>query len=286
MRTIDLHTHTTASDGTLTPTELVQYALEKKLSAIAVTDHDTTAGLDEAIEAGKKYNLEVIPGIEIATVVDTRDVHLLGLFIDHHSKVMREQVEKMASVRQERNLLMVDKLKENGINIDRSDLDRFKGQSIARGHIADILIERGYATDLKDALRKYMNPGSLGYVQKKTDEAQAVIDVIHQSGGICIIAHINQIYPENYSATQKVIEKLIGYQVDGIETHYCEYDKTYQERAFAFVQQYNLLESGGSDFHGTRKKNLDLGIGYGNLNIPYTILEKQKEYLNRIRSKE
>ncbi len=280
MKAIDLHTHTTASDGTLSPTELVKYASKKGLHAIAITDHDTTDGIDEAIKVSKKYNVEVIPGIEIATVVDGRDVHLVGLFINHNSPYMKNQVKQMAKIRQDRNLLMVDKLKENNINIARSDLNRFKGQAIARGHISDILIERGYAVDLKDALAKYMSPGTIGYVQKKTDHPQKVIESIHNSGGICIIAHINQIDSDNWSATKRIIKKLAQYGVDGIETHYSEYDEVWEQRALTCAKHFKLLESGGSDFHGTRKKDLDLGVGYGTLSIPYELLELQKEYLN------
>lgn len=276
---VDLHTHTTASDGTYSPRELVEYAAQKGLKAIAITDHDTTAGIDEAKDASLEYGVEVIAGIEIATVVDGCDVHLLGLFIDYHSEEMQKQVAKMAHIRENRNLLMIDKLQENGINISRKDLERYPDQVIARAQIAEILIERGYASDLKDALRKYLNPGSLGYVQKQTDDPQTVIDVIHKSQGICIVAHINQISPNQIEVTDQVIEKLAHYGVDGIETHYCEYDAMWQAKSIELAKRFNLLESGGSDFHGSRKKNLDLGVGYGNLAVPYDILAKQKAYI-------
>ena len=141
MKTVDLHAHTTASDGSLTPSQLIGYAKEKGLSAIAVTDHDTVAGLDEAVAEGQRLGIRVIPGVELSTRVDGRDVHLVSLFINWKNEEFLKKLAEMAVCRFERNYKMVDKLEQAGINISRRDLEQFpKGQVLARGHIAQILI--------------------------------------------------------------------------------------------------------------------------------------------------
>lgn len=279
MKTVDLHAHTTASDGSMTPAELVNYAKERGLSALAVTDHDTTAGLDEALAHGKKIGLEVIPGIEIATVVEGCDVHIVGLFVDHKHPHMEYHIAKMAKTREGRNFAMIDKLKAAGLNIDRSDLARFEGSSIARGHIAAILIERGYATDLKDAMAKYMLKGTVGYVKRQNPPPDECIDVIHQAGGLAFIAHINQIDRQDWAHGESVVRQVMAAGADGIETVYSEYDEIWHQRAEALVQEYGALRSGGSDYHGVIKKNLDLATGYGNLQVPYNFVEAMKASL-------
>ncbi len=279
MKIVDLHSHTTASDGSLTPTQLVDYAKEQGLAALAITDHDTTGGLDEALARAKEIGLEVIPGIEIATVVEGCDVHIVGLFIDHHHPQMTAHVAKMAQTRVDRNFAMIDKLKAAGINIDRSDLDRFEGSSIARGHIAAILIERGYATDLKDAMAKYMLTGTVGYVKRENPPPGECVEVIHQGGGLAFIAHINQIDRQDWAHGEAVVRQVMAAGADGIETLYSEYDQTWQERAEALVQEFGALRSGGSDYHGAIKKNLELATGYGALAVPYDYVEAMKARL-------
>lgn len=278
---VDLHTHSTASDGTYTPSELVIYARSKGLAALALTDHDTVAGIEEALHQSQQSGIELIPGIEMSSIVDGCDVHIVGLFIDHASVALHDSIQKMQQTRAKRNRLMIDKLQKAGIDISFDDFIEYKDRLISRGHIAQILIQRGYASDLRDALNRYMVPDTVGYVQRESLSGKECIDAIHQANGLAIIAHIHLIDPNNWPHIKLICEELIQDGADGIETRYCEYDELWEARAMALKQKHGLLASGGSDFHGSIKANLDLGIGYGNLQVPYDYLAAMKEKLGR-----
>lgn len=279
MRVVDLHTHTTASDGSMSPRALVNHAREKGITALAVTDHDTVEGLDEALATGRQIGQEVIPGIEITTMVEDCDVHIVGLFIDPRHPALLEAMESMGETRRERNLMMIDQLAATGINISPTDLDQYYGATLTKAHIADILIHRGYAKTLKEAIAKYMAKDTPGYVRRKTPSPEACIDIIHKSGGLAFIAHINQIDRRRPHHSISICEKVIAAGVDGLETLYCEYDDFWRQEAEALAQNHDLLRSGGSDFHGSYKEGLELATGYGNLKVPYEFVTAMKQRL-------
>lgn len=282
MKIVDLHTHTTASDGSYTPTELVKYAKQKGLSAIAITDHDTVAGVEEASMEGEELGIRVISGAELSTRVDDCDVHMTSLFINCKNKRLIKRLDDMAASRQERNYKMVDKLHEAGFQIDRSDLDALgEGKILARGHIAQILIARGYATELKEALRKYLSKGTPGYVQKEVLSPEECIQLVHDAGGLIFVAHLHQIDPQDPEHCKDVARRLIRMGADGLETQYCEFDDEWRQAAEQIAQECGCLRSGGSDFHGAMKKGLDLACGYGDLQVPYTFLEAMDAELAR-----
>ncbi len=282
MKIVDLHTHTTASDGSYTPTELVKYAKQKGLSAIAITDHDTVAGVEEASMEGEKLGIRVIPGAELSTRVDDCDVHMTSLFINCKNKRLIKRLDDMAASRQERNYKMVDKLHEAGFQIDRRDLDALgEGKILARGHIAQILIARGYATELKEALRKYLSKGTPGYVQKEVLSPEECIQLVHDAGGLIFVAHLHQIDPQDPEHCKDVARRLIRMGADGLETQYCEFDDEWRQATEQIAQECGCLRSGGSDFHGAMKKGLDLACGYGDLQVPYTFLEAMDAELAR-----
>ena len=282
MKIVDLHAHTTASDGSYTPTELVRYAKKKGLSAIAITDHDTVAGVEEASIEGRKLGIRVIPGAELSTRMDDCDVHMTSLFINCKNKQLIKRLDDMAASRQERNYKMVDKLHEAGFQIDRRDLDALgEGKILARGHIAQILIARGYATELKEALRKYLSKGTPGYVQKEVLSPEECIQLVHDAGGLIFVAHLHQIDPQDPEHCRDVARRLIRMGADGLETQYCEFDDEWREATEQIAQECGCLRSGGSDFHGAMKKGLDLACGYGDLQVPYTFLEAMDAELAR-----
>lgn len=282
MKIVDLHAHTTASDGSYTPTELVGYAKKKGLSAIAITDHDTIAGVEEASIEGRKLGIRVIPGAELSTRMDDCDVHMTSLFINCKNKQLIKRLDDMAASRQERNYKMVDKLHEAGFQIDRSDLDALgEGKILARGHIAQILIARGYATELKEALRKYLSKGTPGYVQKEVLSPEECIQLVHDAGGLIFVAHLHQIDPQDPEHCKNVARRLIRMGADGLETQYCEFDDEWRQATEQIAQECGCLRSGGSDFHGAMKKGLDLACGYGDLQVPYTFLEAMDAELAR-----
>ena len=282
MKIVDLHTHTTASDGSYTPTELVKYAKQKGLSAIAITDHDTVAGVEEASMEGEELGIRVIPGAELSTRVDDCDVHMTSLFINCKNKRIIKRLDDMAASRQERNYKMVDKLHEAGFQIDRRDLDALgEGKILARGHIAQILIARGYATELKEALRKYLSKGTPGYVQKEVLSPEECIQLVHDAGGLIFVAHLHQIDPQDPEHCKDVARRLIRMGADGLETQNCEFDDEWRQATEQIAQECGCLRSGGSDFHGAMKKGLDLACGYGDLQVPYTFLEAMDAELAR-----
>lgn len=282
MKIVDLHAHTTASDGSYTPTELVRYAKKKGLSAIAITDHDTIAGVEEASIEGRKLGIRVIPGAELSTRMDDCDVHMTSLFVNCKNKQLIKRLDDMAASRQERNYKMVDKLHEAGFQIDRSDLDALgEGKILARGHIAQILIARGYATELKEALRKYLSKGTPGYVQKEVLSPEECIQLVHDAGGLIFVAHLHQIDPQDPEHCKDVARRLICMGADGLETQYCEFDDEWRQATEQIAQECGCLRSGGSDFHGAMKKGLDLACGYGDLQVPYTFLETMDAELAR-----
>ena len=282
MKIVDLHTHTTASDGSYTPTELVRYAKKKGLSAIAITDHDTVAGVEEASMEGEELGIRVIPGAELSTRVDDCDVHMTSLFINCKNKRLIKRLDDMAASRQERNYKMVDKLHEAGFQIERRDLDALgEGKILARGHIAQILIARGYATELKEALRKYLSKGTPGYVQKEVLSPEECIQLVHDAGGLIFVAHLHQIDPQDPEHCKDVARRLIRMGADGLETQYCEFDDEWRQATEQIAQECGCLRSGGSDFHGAMKKGLDLACGYGDLQVPYTFLETMDAELAR-----
>lgn len=282
MKIVDLHAHTTASDGSYTPTELVRYAKKKGLSAIAITDHDTVAGVEEASIEGRKLGIRVIPGAELSTRMDDCDVHMTSLFINCKNKQLIKRLDDMAASRQERNYKMVDKLHEAGFQIDRRDLDALgEGKILARGHIAQILIARGYATELKEALRKYLSKGTPGYVQKEVLSPEECIQLVHDAGGLIFVAHLHQIDPQDPEHCRDVARRLIRMGADGLENQYCEFDDEWRQATEQIAQECGCLRSGGSDFHGAMKKGLDLACGYGDLQVPYTFLEAMDAELAR-----
>ena len=265
MRQIDLHTHSTRSDGTLTPAELIEAAARIGLTAIALTDHDTVDGLEEAAAAGEKCGVRVIPGIEMS-ISGPVMVHMIGLGIDGKNAPFREKLEELKRRRTVRNLAMMQKLIENGFSVSMDDLPDDAGKSVTRAHIGKALVQHGYAATIKEACNRYLLKGCIGYVPSSRYSARECIDLIHMVGGKSILCHINQIKlpPEGLDA---LVEELVGYGLDGIETLYSEYDDAWRARAEGFAARYGLLRSGGSDFHGANK-DIALGVGYGDLFVP------------------
>lgn len=282
MNFCDLHTHTTASDGSMTPTELIDHAKAIGLGAIAVTDHDTIDGLNEAIARGREIGQKVIPGIEISTVVDGYDVHIIGLFIDYKRPDFAEAIYLMTKTRDERNFQMVDKLAAAGFDIKRSDLDRYAGCILTRGHLGEILVERGYAPSIKEAIAKYMTKGAVGYVQRVTPTHEECLDMIHKAGGLAFVAHTSQIDPKARDHSAAICKRILLSGADGLETCYTDYDDDWRQRTEALARELNLLRSGGSDFHGSYKKNLNLMTGYGDLEVPYSFVEAMEDKLSKI----
>jgi hypothetical protein len=280
---VDLHTHTNKSDGSYTPTELVDYAIEKGLSAVAITDHDTTEGLDEALSHAEalrsqgKPSIEVIPGIEFSTKYEEKDVHVVGLFISYHAPAFQKKLDDFVNSRINRNIKMCAKLQEAGIDITYEKLVAANpGAVITRAHYASYLVEYGYVKSRAEAFDRYLGDHTPYFVPREKVTPEQAVQMILEADGIPILAH-----PPLYHMGKERLEKLVAFLkeegLQGIEAIYSSYTPQ-DERDMRFLaSRYDLLLSGGSDFHGKNKPGLDLAVGYGKLFVPEEILLRMKE---------
>lgn len=270
---IDLHVHSTFSDGSLTPSELVLYAGKKKLTAMALTDHDTVSGIDEAIVAAANTNIKIIPGIELSTSYNNKDIHMLGLNIDYRNKDFLNRISDFKNHRDHRNYKMVELIQKQGFEISEEAIsERFPDSVITRAHYAVWLQEKGYVTSKDEAFRKYLSPGCPCYVPKTTVTPMEAIDIIHCAGGIAILAH-PLLYGFSMAALDSFVGELAANNLNGIEAIYSCNKWTDEHLMKALASKYNLIISGGSDFHGDAKPDLELGTGYGNLIVPDGVLD-------------
>ena len=271
---IDLHTHTNKSDGTLSPEELIRLAKETGLKAIAVTDHDTVAGVREAIAAGEKYNIRVVPAIEISTEADGYDVHVVGLFIDIDNPELRSFLSYMNHVRSERNLKMIDMLSTIGLDIHRSDFPELETDTVmTKGNMAREIVKKGYASSTREAIEKYLKKGAPAYVPRRQALPGQAIDAIHAAGGKAFIAHFHQIVRGDVDKSEEYCRTFLKAGADGLETRYSEFDDELNLRAEKIASDFGCLRSGGSDYHGVIKPDISLGTGMGNLHVPDSFLD-------------
>lgn len=275
MKYIDLHTHSNYSDGTCSPAELVKRASDNGLSAFALTDHDSVAGIDDAIKAVKEQNvsLKFIPGTELSVGYKSSDIHIVGLFINHHDKAFNEMSKMIIQRRIYRNNEMIKRFNDAGIPITMDELtDSNPDTVVTRAHFARWLIDHNFVSTTNDAFTKYLDTNSKFYVPREYITPEEGIDIIRKSGGVAILAH-----PLHYKLEEKELESLIGRLKDaglgGIEVMYSNHigqDEAYVRK---LANKFDLLPSGGSDFHGANKPAIDIGKGRGNLAIPYEYLE-------------
>lgn len=281
MDCIDLHAHSTASDGSFSPTQLARHAKDLGLRAVALTDHDTAGGLEEFLTEAGRLGLEAVPGMETTMVVEDCDVHLICLYFDPGHPAIRDELLGLAASRREHNEAMVERLAEAGLDVSMEELRRYGNRAVSRGHIARLLIQKGHAANPKEAIVKYLSKGAVGYVRRRTPQPGPFMEAVHRAGGLCFVAHLHQIDPSNLGRCLSICRSLLEAGADGLETLYCEYDEHWRTVTEALAREYGALRSGGSDFHGSLKPGLELGVGYGNLAVPYSFLAAIKSRLGR-----
>jgi len=272
---IDLHVHTTASDGTMSPAEVVRYAKEKGLRTIAITDHDTIEGIAEGLQEGRKLGLEVIPGVEVSVDFAKGTMHLLGYYIDYTSAELLEKLAIVQRARAERNLKIIEKLRGLGIDIDLSEIKEAPehGQ-IGRPHFAYALVQKGYVQNIQDAFERYLRKGGPAYAEKFKFSPQEAMSVIHKAGGVTVLAHPFTLNQLQLHDLEPVIVELKENGLDGIETYYPEHSEGQTKFYRHLAQKYGLAITGGSDFHGFNKDKEDLGEGYGNGECSHTLVDE------------
>lgn len=278
MDLIDLHVHTNASDGTFFPPEVVRLAQEKGLKAIAITDHDTIEGNEEAIKEGVKRGFEVIPGVEISCNHTTGEVHLLGYFVDLESETLKRRLALLRSYREERNPEIIRRLRTMGLDITYEEVREVAGRgSIGRPHIAQVLKEKGYVFSNQDAFERYLKKGAPAYVPKELLPIEEAIGLIKEAGGIPIVAHPMQNRSIPLYGVERFIRELVEAGVEGVEVYYSTHSREDTATLLSIAKKYGLIVTGGTDFHGEIKPGIELGRGMGDMRIPYTILKGLKE---------
>jgi predicted metal-dependent phosphoesterase TrpH len=277
---IDLHIHTTASDGTFTPSEVVAHAIKLKLKAIAITDHDTLAGSSEALKGGLPPALDFLTGVEISAAPPpfysrSGSFHLLGYSIRLDDSELNQTLEKLQQARKNRNPAIIKRLNELGISISLDEVRETAGDAqLGRPHIAQILIKKGVISSIDEAFDKFLGTDKPAYVDKYRVKCSKAIDAIRGAGGIPVLAHPGLLEYESENQLDDLIGQLKQMGIQGVEVFYTGHTED-QTRLFAkLAQQYDLLMTGGSDFHGAIHPDIEMGSGKGNLFIPYELYDK------------
>ncbi len=272
MNYIDLHVHSTASDGTFSPTEVVKRAKDKGLVALALTDHDTIAGIFEAVKMGENLGIKVIPGIELSADFNGSDLHILGLNVDYKNEEFVSIVEKCGKSRSERNDKIISRMQQDGIKISKEIMyERFGDVSVTRAHFARFLVENGYVAHKDMAFAMYLNKGKKYYVSREKVSPKMAIDMIKNSGGHAVLAH-PLLYKFGKDRLLSLFDYLKTMGLEGIEGIYSLNTPSDDIWLKKMADNYGYYITGGSDFHGANKPQIDLGSGKGNLKIPADIL--------------
>lgn len=272
MSRLDLHLHTTCSDGSHTPTAVVELARKARVSALAITDHDTVSGLPEAIEAGRVLGLEVIPGIELSSRWGKSELHLLGYFLNWQDETLYLQLTRFQDARHVRNPRIIEKLNALGLDITYDEVKTLAANdSIGRPHIARVMMQKGYVTSAKEAFDRYLADGAAAHVPRELPEPADAIAVIRAAGGVAVLAHPSWL--DRSEGIFKICEQLKAVGLAGIEVHYSSHRPEQTATYLDVARRLDLLVTGGSDFHGVTKPDIEVGIGKGQLKVPEALLE-------------
>ena len=277
MREIDLHVHTTASDGTCTPRETVRRASELGLRGIAITDHDTVSGHAEALSAGMDYGIEVVPGIEVST---RYGVSVQILCYDIESLI--PLLDNLVKDRDRRNEQVAALMAADGLPVDYARMKERFGKAIGRPHFGRILVELGLAESVNDAFNRYLGKGQRYFIPRRTIEIGPAVEAIALSGGVPVLAHPFQ-YKKNDEELRELIDCCMDHGLRGIECRYSGYDNDQVRYLESLAEEYGLIKTGGSDFHGDNKPNISLGTGMsGELDVPCAWLEPLREEAEKL----
>jgi predicted metal-dependent phosphoesterase TrpH len=270
---VDLHLHSTASDGRYTPTELVQLALEKGLQHISLTDHDTTGGVQEALNAAWGSSLTVIPGVEMSTEADApHEIHILGYYIDYQYAPLQQRLQELRRSRTDRAHKVVELLAQNGCPVSWHRVSTLAGRgSIGRPHIAQAMVEADYVDCVETAFQLYLGRGGPAYVPRAKLAPEDAIRLVLDSGGIPILAHPSRII--------EYLPRLVQAGLAGIEVYYGEYIEAEVEFLLNLAQKHSLLVTGGTDFHGA---GITSATAPGTTYVPLSVIEELRDRADRL----
>lgn len=275
---IDLHTHSTASDGTMTPTEIVIAAKAAGLEAVALTDHDTVQGLPEFMEAGRAHGLEVIPGVELTVRSDLGSLDILGYWVPTGQSGLTQSLEYLNRRRAERNREIAGKLQSLGLDVSYEEIEaKAGGGTIGRPHIAQVLLDKGYVRTLQEAFDRYIASGGKAYVPKVVLSPEEAVRLLKAEGATVCLAHPKIYRKVDMAALEGFLARMKPLGLDGLEARYSEHSSEDNRAYENLAAKLGMVICGGSDFHGTVKPLIRLGKGKGDLFVPYSVLQALKD---------
>ncbi len=275
---IDLHTHTDESDGTYTPDQLIAEAAELKLEALGITDHDTLAGYDAAVAPAKAAGLDLVCGIELSTKLRGRSVHLLGYFLAQPpTQAFRDWLTEMQMSRRDRNVRLAARLREMGFEVSLAEVES-RGKSLAgRPHFAQVMVEKGYVKNTRQAFDDYLDESAKAYVDRKEPQFGEAVQRILDGGGLPSLPHPIRV-PRNGEAIEDLLEEMVASGLRAIEAYHSDHSAADQQLFLQQAKRYDLAVTGGSDFHGGNKPRIRLGSGMdGNLHVPKSVLDRLRD---------
>lgn len=281
MRLIDLHTHTTASDGSFTPSEVCQLAIDKNLAAIAITDHDTVSGVAEAVQYGAEHSadIEIIPGVEVSCEYQGREIHILGYYMDYMNPALSEPLDAVKEARLKRTLDMCRLFQEDGIDMTLEKLQAGNPKTvITRAHFARVLLEEGICKTKDQVFKSYIGEKNKYYIPNPNISCEEAMRIITTYGKAAFLAH-PLLYKLGYQQIEELIVYLKSLGLTGIEAYHSSNNSYESDRLRNIAAKHGLLVSGGTDFHGVIKPDIQLGSGRGGMRITEGILTRIKEAL-------
>lgn len=279
MMRIDLHTHSSFSDGSCSPRQLIGLAKEVGLRAVALTDHDTVAGVGEALAAGLELGVEVIPGLEISAQYAPGAMHILGYYLDTAQPELLRALRKLQQARAARNPKIIERLAALGLEITKAEVVSLAGGQVGRPHIAQALLRRGYVSSIDEAFERYLKKGAPAYAEKFRFSPREAIAMIRKAGGLAALAHPFTLGIDESEELNRVVEELQTMGLEGIEVFYPDHTQEMITFYQQVGQRLGLLCIGGSDFHGDLKNGSHLGDGGEAQNLDYSVLQELKERL-------
>jgi len=277
MSRIDLHLHTTHSDGSFSPTEVLRLAHMAGVTALAITDHDIVSGIPEAITAGAELGIEIIPGVESSSRVGNSELHILGYCLRWQDPELNRRMAALRESRHNRNPQIIDRLRALGLEVTYEEVRALAGtDSVGRPHIARLLMDKQYVTSAKDAFDRYLSEGRPAYVARELPTPADAVSWIRAAGGVAVLAHPTWAKVSG-EGLNTLLTTLKGDGLGGIEVHYSTHTKRQTTEYLDLAKRLDLLVTGGSDFHGITKPDIEVGIGRGDLKVPRQLLDPLKE---------
>jgi len=279
---IDLHTHSTASDGSETPTRLVELAVDAGLGALAITDHDTLQGVAEASVAASTAGIELIPGVELSLAYERGGMHLLVLWLEPADGPLQDRLSDLRSGRDGRNARIVQLLNEAGMSLTLNEVvEQSGGGTVGRPHIAAVMMRHGFVPDIRTAFDLWLGAGRPAYVGRDRLDPEEAIDLARESGAVPILSHPHTLGITTATEMSELLTRLRRAGLIGLEAIYSSYHRHERAGYADLARRFGLLPSGGSDFHGTYKPGLSIGSGYGDLVVPGEMLDSLRRHTAR-----